>query len=121
MGWLGKKDWGKADDQAGSIFSITYDVQFLVGLIVAILSPTVQVALANLGNAMQVPELRVIVLEHIPLMIVALAIIHIVQARAKKLESAVAKHRLVAIGYTVAVALTLVAIPWSRPLLRGIL
>ncbi len=120
LGWLGKKDWSKADDQAGLIFSITYDVQFLVGLIVAILSPNVRVALANISNAMQVPELRFIVFEHIPIMVVSLAIIHIVGARADKLEDPVASHRLAAIGYTIALALTIVAIPWSRPLLRGI-
>lgn len=120
LGWIGKKNWRKADDQAGLIFSITYDVQFLVGLIVAILSPNVRVALANISNAMQVPELRFIVFEHIPMMVVALAIIHIVGARTDKVESDVAKHRLAAIGYTIAIALTLFAIPWSRPLLRGI-
>jgi hypothetical protein len=119
-GWFGKKNWAKADDQAGLIFSITYDVQFLVGLIVAILSPSVQVALANIGNAMQVPELRFIAFEHIPIMVVSLAIIHIISARADKLEDPVASHRLAALGYTVAIALTIVAIPWSRPLLRGI-
>jgi hypothetical protein len=120
MGWIGKKDWGKADDQAGLIFSITYDVQFLVGLIVAILSPNVQVAAANLRNAMQVPELRFIVFEHIPIMVVAVAIIHIVGASADKLDKATAKHRLAALGYTVAIALTIFAIPWGRPLLRGV-
>lgn len=121
LGWVGKRTWGKADDQAGLIFSIVFDVQVLVGLIIAILSPNVRVALANLGNAMQVPELRLIVLEHIPFMIVAVAIIHFVRARVDKVDSAVAKHRLAAIGYTLAMALTVFAIPWSRPLLRGIL
>jgi hypothetical protein len=81
----------------------------------------VQVAIANLGNAMQVPELRFIVFEHIPIMIVSLVIIHIVRARAGKLETSVAKHRLLAIGFSIAIVLTVVAIPWSRPLLRGIL
>lgn len=119
-GWFGKKSWGKVDHQAGLIFSITYDVQFLVGLIVAILSPNVRVALANLSNAMQVPELRSIVFEHIPIMVVALAIIHIVGSRTDKMEDPVARHRLAAMGYTVALLLTVVAIPWSRPLLRGI-
>jgi hypothetical protein len=119
-GWFRKKRFGKADDQAGLIFSITYDVQFLVGLIVAIISPNVQVALANLRNAMQVPELRFIVFEHIPFMVVSLAIIHIVGARIDKVQDDVAKHRLAAIGYSVAIALTLWAIPWFRPLLRGI-
>lgn len=119
-GWFGKRNWGKADDQAGLIFSITYDVQFLVGLIVAVLSPNVQVAVANLGNAMRVPELRFILFEHIPIMVIALTIIHIVGARTEKLGDAVAKHRLAALGYTVAIVLTMLAIPWSQPLLRGV-
>lgn len=119
-GWFGKRSWSKADDQAGLIFSITFDIQFLIGLIVALLSPNVQVAVANLGNAMQVPELRFIIFEHIPFIVIAVAIIHIVGARADKLERPVTKHRLVALGYTLAIALTLFAIPWGRPLLRGI-
>jgi hypothetical protein len=121
LGWVRKSAWGKADDQAGLIFSIAFDIQVLVGLIIAILSPNVQVALANIGNAMQVPELRMIVFEHIPFMIVAVVIIHITRARVDKMDSAVSKHRLAAIGFTLALALTLFAIPWSRPLLRGLL
>lgn len=119
-GWIGKQRWGQADRQAGLIFSIAYDLQFLVGLIVAVLSPNVRVAVANLGNAMRVPELRFIVVEHIPIMIVALAIIHIASSRADKLADPAARHRFAALGYSLATALTLFAIPWSRPLLRGI-
>jgi hypothetical protein len=47
-------------------------------------------------------------------MFIALAIVHVIRSRAKKTEGDLAKHRLTAIGYIIALVIVIVAIPvWS--------
>lgn len=119
-GWFGKRSWVEMDRRAGLAFSISYDVQLLLGLLLAILSPLVRAALADFTSAIAVSEIRSILIEHIPLMVVALVIVHVTSASARKAPDDQGKHRRAAIGYTLATMAMLVAIPWWRPLLRGI-
>jgi hypothetical protein len=119
-GWLGRRNWTSRDRQAGLFFSIAYDLQVLVGLVLTFLSPLVSTALSDLGAAMRVDDLRWILVEHGPLMVISLIIVHVVSALARRAESDTAKHRLAALGYSLALVVALVAIPWSRPLLRGL-
>jgi hypothetical protein len=52
--------------------------------------------------------------EHVLMMFIALAIVHVIRSRAKKTEGDLAKHRLTAIGYIIALVIVIVAIPvWS--------
>jgi hypothetical protein len=117
-GWLGKRTYTPSDRQPGLIFSILYDLQVTLGILLAITSPLVQVAFADLGKAMGVDTLRFIVAEHIPFMLIAAAIIHVASSRAKKAGDDQMRFRWEALGFTLAVLITIVAIPWSRPLLR---
>jgi hypothetical protein len=117
-GWLGRRPYTPVDRQSGLFFSIFLDLQVMLGIILAILSPYVRLAFANFGNAMKDEALRFILIEHIPLMIVAAAIVHIVSNWSKRAIEDLDKHRRVALGFTLAVALIVFAIPWWRPLLR---
>ncbi|NIS80537.1 MAG: hypothetical protein GTO14_10115 [Anaerolineales bacterium] len=119
-GWFAKHPWTDSDRRAGLAFSIVYDVQLLLGLLLAFLSPLVRAALADPSAAMTSSELRFFLIEHIPVMVIGLAAVHITSALARKAPDDQGKHRRAAIGYTLATLLTLVAIPWSRPLIRGI-
>ena len=49
FGWLGKRPWTKADQRAGTLFGISLDIQLLLGLILAIISPLMQAAYQDLG------------------------------------------------------------------------
>jgi hypothetical protein len=100
------------------LLTIAYDVQFLLGLILAFISPIVASAFANPGAAMQVDELRFITFEHMPMMFVGLVIGHVTSVLARKAERDSLKHRRAAIGFSLVTLLTLLAIPWFRPLLR---
>ena len=117
-GWLGQRTYTASDRQSGLVFSILYDLQVALGILLAITSPLVQAAFANLGNAMSVATLRFFVVEHIPLMLIAAAIIHVASARAKKAADDRMRFRWEALGFTLALLITILAIPWSRPLLR---
>ena len=118
-GWLRKRTWTESDRKAGLYFSVSYDIQFLLGLILTVVSPLVRALASNFQNAMTVDDLRLIV-EHIPLMLIALVIVHITSVLAKKSDSDAKKHRRAAIGYTVAFLVMILGIPWVRPLLPGL-
>ncbi len=117
-GWLGSKAWLDTDRRAGMLLTIGYDVQFLLGLILATLSPLVASALSNISAAMQVDELRFFAVEHMPMMLLALLIGHVTSVGSRKAADDKAKHRRAALGYTIVGILTVVAMPWFRPLLR---
>lgn len=119
-GWLGNRAWAEADRRAGLAFSIVYDVQMLLGLVLAFVSPLIQAALADLSAAMKVPQLRFIVVEHIPLLLVGLVIVHVTGSQVKRAQDERSKHRRAAIGYSAAMLALLIAIPWWQPLIRGL-
>lgn len=118
FGWLGKRPWTKSDQRAGMLFGISLDIQLLGGLILAVISPLMQAAYQDLGGlAMQAP-FRTLLMEHMPIMFVALILVHVGSAAARKGADDVARHRRAALWFTAAVLLIAVAIPWSRPLFR---
>ncbi len=117
-GWLGRRAWTPADRQAGLLLSVGLDVQFLLGLILAFVSPLIQAALADLGAAMAVDELRFFIVEHAPLMLVAVILAHISSVAVRKAADDAARQRRAALWITLTVLALLVAIPWWRPLLR---
>src|SRR5690606_27444034 len=124
IGWLGSRPWTTADARAGKIFSITLDLQFLLGLILyAGLSPITWTALSDMGAAMRDGQLRYWAVEHAFGMILAVVIAHIGLSRARRAGSDAARHRTVAISIAVSLLIILMTIPWpsseyARPLLR---
>ena len=117
-GWLGRRPWTKLDRQAGTFFGVSLDVQFLLGLILAIVSPIMQAAYRDLGAASAQAELRFFLMEHMPVMIGAVILAHIGSMAARKGADDTAKHRRAAIWFTLAALAIVLAIPWFRPLLR---
>lgn len=112
-GLLGKRPWTGFDRTVGQWFTITMDSQVLIGLILYFfLSPITTAALQNFGGAMSNPSVRYFAVEHIVLMMIAVALVHVGSARVKKAGSDLAKHRNAAIWYGLATLLTLAAIPW---------
>jgi ABC-type dipeptide/oligopeptide/nickel transport system permease component len=114
-GWLGKKNWKKPDNITGLLLTIFMDIQFLVGLILyAFVSPLTKAAFADFGAAMKNADLRFYAVEHIILMIIALALVHIGRSKSKKAATPVKQHRSAAIFYTIGLVVILAAIPWDR-------
>ena len=119
-----RRAWAPADGAAGRWFSISMDVQFVIGLVLyGLLSPITRQAFADMGTAMRTSAIRFWVVEHISLMIVALVLVHVGRARMKRAIGDAGRHRTAAIFYTLALLAVLAAIPWpfmadGRPLLR---
>lgn len=114
VGWLGGGNWKKSDSVLGLIATILIDIQFLIGLILYVISPLRQTAFQDFGAAMQNSTLRFFAVEHVVLMLLALALVHIGRSRTKKAVSYTKKHRTGAIFFSLALVLILAGIPWDR-------
>ena len=123
-GWLGNRPWTELDRKSGLWFTIAMDTQVLIGLILYFfLSPITTTAMQNFGGAMSNASVRYFAVEHLVMMLIAVALAHVGSARAKKAATDQAKHRNAAIWFGLAIILVLAAIPWpfleaGRPLIR---
>ncbi|GIW26779.1 MAG: hypothetical protein KatS3mg070_0142 [Meiothermus sp.] len=115
---LSRRSYEPSDRQAGLIYTGLMDVQLLLGVLLMILSPVVQSALANPGAAMQNSQIRFFIAEHWVLMLAAVVLAHVGSVRIKKATDALLKHRQALVWYGSSIVLLLLAIPWWRPLLR---
>ena len=114
-GLLGNKAWKKSDNLLGIIYTSVFDIQFLAGLILYFfVSPTTKMAFTDFGAAMKDSQLRFYAVEHFSLMILALIFVHIGRAKSKKSSTDHAKFKLALVFFTIAIALVIAGIPWSR-------
>jgi len=105
IGWARGGPWTGADRTLGLLTTSAIDIQVVLGLL-----------LYGVTQAWKGPTTFIAYI-HPLIMIVALAIIHIVNVRAKRLDSPVARHRTFTIGLIVALLLITAAIPsyaWTR-------
>ena len=123
-GWLGGKRWDDLDDRLGLFFSISLDVQVLLGLLLYFaLSPTVTAALRDAGRLMADVEARYWTVEHAVPMLIALVLVHVGRVLIRRAPEGVAKYRRAALLMGVATLIILASIPWpfsplGRPLFR---
>ena len=120
LAWAGVASRGRWTPQQVSLgrwFTSAFDLQVLVGLLLYVwLSPVTTGAFSDMGAAMKNSGVRFYVAEHALLMIVAVVLVHIGAARARKKDSPLQ----VAIFYTLALVAVLAVIPWDRALLPGL-
>ena len=83
-------------------YAVAFDAQVLLGVVLWLR-----------GNFLQYGD-RFIRLEHPTIMLLALAIVHVAAARARRSGAPVDAARLRTIGAAVSLALILVGIPWQR-------
>ena len=112
---LGGKRWTPLQNSLGRWFSITFDVQVLIGIVLLFVSPLTRTAYSDFGAAMSDSTLRFFALEHPLLMVIAAVLVHVGVSRGRKSDS----PRTAAIFYVLAAAVVAYAIPWDRPLIPG--
>lgn len=110
--------YSPSDQTAGRVFVSTMDIQLLLGILLYWISPLIRAAMTNFGAAMQASQTRFFLVEHVLLMIVAVALAHIGSVRIRRTPTVPAKHRQALIWYGLSLLVVLLAIPWWRPLLR---
>lgn len=105
-GWQGKKAFTKADNTASVALLGLAHLQLLLGLIQYFgTSDIVRSALADMGAAMKSEWLRYFGVEHITIMIIAIACIQIGRTLSKKASDDLTKHKKLAIWTTAAFVL----------------
>lgn len=123
-GLSGNRTWQRADDRAGLIYTVAFDLQVLVGLILFFaLSPITTRALGDFAAAMGNTLMRYFTVEHSLLMLVALVLAHVGRTLSRRAPTDRAKFRRGAIWFTLSLIVLLAAIPWpflnpGRPLFR---
>jgi len=123
-GWLGKRDWTRADEQAGRWYITAFDVQILLGLILYFFfSQAGAITLQNLGAAMADPNNLFFGVVHWLVIAVAAGIAHVGRVLARRQADATARHMRLALFFSASIVLVLLTIPWEglpygRPLFR---
>lgn len=115
VGWLGNQPWKKMDNVLGIVFTSLMDLQLIIGLtLYFFLSPVTKIAMSDFGAAMKDPNLRFYAVEHLSMMLIAVALVHIGRAKSKKAKTDQGKFKIAAIFFLIALAVIFAAIPWSR-------
>lgn len=112
IGWQQNKAFTAADDKLSLFTFISLHIQLLIGLILYFISPTVEVAMANVGEAMKNPELRYFLVEHISVMIIGIVVVSVGRIKAKKLTNDLQKHKTTFVFFAIGLVLILSRIPW---------
>lgn len=110
----GQRPFIKSDARTGLILTIFADLMLLIGIGLWFLSPYAYQAIqANgFGPVMKDAVLRFFTVEHSVAMLIAIVLIHIGKAQAKKRIADRVKHRRTVIFYLLALIVILVSIPW---------
>lgn len=123
-GLVGRRAWQPPDDAAGRWFTMSMDVQLVIGLLLyGVLSPITRNAFADMGAAMKDAALRFWAVEHLVMMLLAVGFAHVGRARSRKVATDAGRHRAVLIFFGLALVALLAGIPWpgmadGRPLFR---
>ena len=125
-GLAGKRNYTGNDKKVGLFFMVSMDIQLLIGLILYFTGPWFAALKNNASVVMKDAASRFFAVEHMAMMIVAIAAVHIGYSATKKAGTNNAKHKKSLIFFAIALLIILAAIPWpfrdavARPLLRGL-
>jgi len=106
--WLGKKPFGAGDQKINLFAMSSTHLQFLIGLVLYFISPKVIFE----AEAMKNPTMRFFLVEHLSIMILAIAAITIGYSRAKRISEDGKKFRTAFIFFLIGLILILAGIPW---------
>jgi hypothetical protein len=112
-GLVRRRPWLAADGRAGLWFTVSLDVQVLLGLVLYFaVSPITAAAMNDFGAAMGNSGLRFWAVEHGFGAVVALVLAHVGRVRIRKTSDTTRRHKLAAIFFGIALVALLASIPW---------
>ena len=112
-GWLGEKSFTKFDNTVRHWTATIIHIQLMIGVWLYVISPIVRYFFSNFSEAIHIRDIRFFGMEHITMMLLAIVIISIGSAKAKRKPTDVEKFKTMAIWYTVGLVVILANIPWS--------
>ena len=110
-----KRNYKNADRRIAFFSMVALHLQFLIGIILYLVSPKVVFAGSSMSNSL----LRFFLVEHIALMMIAVILITIGYSKAMKISDDSAKHTRILVFYLIGFILILLAIPWPWMSLGG--
>jgi hypothetical protein len=120
VGLSAQKEWTSLDHRWGMLFTLTMDIQFLLGLALYFyLSPITRQVLSHFGSAFQNSDQRFFALIHVLYMLLAIVFTHLGSILPRKTDNPLVKHQRAATFFSLAVFSILLGIPWTRPLFPG--
>ncbi len=112
-GWMGNQSWTDGHKRLNLFTMIAVDIQLLLGLVLYMWPGSWgKMLLSQTKVVMKSRLMRFWAVEHIFMMVIAIVLIHIGFAKAKKIREDVKKHKTVALFFTFALLLILASIPW---------
>ncbi|TSJ43376.1 hypothetical protein FO440_04050 [Mucilaginibacter corticis] len=112
-GWLLNKPYLRFDDGLRHITATIAHIQLTLGLSLYFISPIVSYFLHNFSTAVHERAIRFFGMEHITMMLIAITLITIGSAKAKRKSIDKEKFKTMAIWFTIALLIILSSIPWS--------
>jgi len=123
-GWLGKKAYTEFDERTRMITATIAHIQLVIGLWLYVISPIVSYFLHNFKEGVHERVIRFFGMEHITMMLIAITLITIGSAKAKRKTTDTERFKIMAIWFTISLLIIFFSIPWSfspltsRPLFR---
>ncbi len=115
IGLTSKKEFKDKDLRVSLFTLIVAHLQLIIGFIAYFLSAQFAFVLDNgMGAAMKEPEIRLYVIEHPLMMILAITVITIGFSKHKKQTADNGKFKTIALYYGIALIFVLSRIPWSQ-------
>ncbi|HLT07577.1 MAG TPA: hypothetical protein VK014_08630 [Cyclobacteriaceae bacterium] len=124
QGWRSKGNFTAVDNSVRHWTATIIHIQFLLGVGLYFISPIVDYFLHHFPDAIHQREIRFFGMEHSAMMLLAVAVISIGSAKAKRKTTDVEKFKIIAIWYAVGLLIILSSVPWpfspftSRPYFR---
>jgi uncharacterized membrane protein SirB2 len=113
--WMGKKSYSEGNRKLNLFTLISAHTMLLIGIVLYFLSPLVQFG----SHTMKQPDTRYWTVEHLTGMIIAIILITIGHSKSKKAKLPEAKHKAIAVFYTLALVIIIVMILLSKRSLLG--
>jgi len=107
-GLTGKKNYTEGNRKLNLFTLIAAHIQLLVGLVLYAMSS--MVTFSDMSSVMKTANLRYWTVEHISMMVIAIVLITVGHSKSKKAATAQAKHRSIAVFYSIALVIILAAI-----------
>ena len=114
IGFFSKKEYGATDFRISLFTLIVSHIQLLIGLVLYFVSPYFKAfSEGGMGEVMKDSTLRLYLVEHPLMMILAVVLITVGYSKHKKKLTSRPKFKMLAIFYTLALVFVLSRIPWS--------
>ena len=107
-GVVGKKTYTEGNRKLNLFTLISAHIQLLVGL--GLYTMSTMVSFSDMGTVMKTANLRYWTVEHVVMMVLAIVLITIGHSKSKKAVDPIAKHKSIAVFYTIALILIIGAI-----------